>query len=315
MSDDIDANIDSQVEEAMKILGDVEEPTEPDNSPIEDELGAEELTEDKPNEEEVVEPETALEPPASWRSDEKELFKNLPREVQETAIRIQQAQDSHFTQRSTELAQARRSADDERQQYQAERTRIVEQRAQLEEIACQLLPAQFSDIKNEADYLKLKMSDPERAAQFDVFQRVLADSRQENAKMLQSQLNEQLNREWGTLVEKYPEYQDTAKAKTMMDGVRKGAVEYYGYTPQETQIIPDHRQILVMKDALAWREYQANLKAVGLKKSIPMQKRVLKPSSSNGAVDNKSALLNRARKTDRIYDKVDAITAYLNQVG
>lgn len=315
MSDDIDANIDSQVEEAMKILGDVEEPTEPDNSPIEDELGAEELTEDKPNEEEVVEPETALEPPASWRSDEKELFKNLPREAQETAIRLQQAQDSHFTQRSTELAQARRSADDERQQYQAERTRIVEQRAQLEEIACQLLPAQFSDIKNEADYLKLKMSDPERAAQFDVFQRVLADSRQENAKMLQSQLNEQLNREWGTLVEKYPEYQDTAKAKTMMDGVRKGAVEYYGYTPQETQIIPDHRQILVMKDALAWREYQANLKAVGLKKSIPMQKRVLKPRSSNGAVDNKSALLNRARKTDRIYDKVDAITAYLNQVG
>lgn len=317
MSEDF---IENQVDKALEILNvdegaeDATQDVVQDNLQEEGETGEETLTEEnKPNTEVEVEPETALEPPTSWRSDEKELFKNLPREAQEVALRIQQAQDSHFTQRSTELAQKIRATDDTRHQYEADRARYASELTQLNQIASQLLPAKFSDIQSEADYLRLKTTDPARASEYEAFQQILQGSMRQAEQVRQSQMNEHLNREWGSFVSKYPEFQDATKAQTMLDGVRKGAVEYYGYSPEETKIIADHRQIQVMRDALAWRQHLATQKTAQAKKFTPVQQRVIR-TNGNVSVSNggKTALLNRARKSDKLNDKVDAITALLN---
>lgn len=271
--------------------------------------------EGKPNEPEKVEPEKALEPPSSWRSDEKELFKNLPSEQQEILLRLQQASDSHFTQRSTELAQKIRSTDDERQQYQSDRARYAAELGRIEQMAAQLLPAKFSDIQSHADYLRLKATDPARASEFEAFQMTLQSVTQQQEQLRQQAMNERLNHEWAQLCDKYPEFKDTAKAVPMLDAVRKTACEHYGFSPEEVRVIGDHRYIPIIQDAMAWRQHQTNLKAAQSKRAVPAPTKVLPNASTNGqgamANDRKAALLNRARGMTDDYRRAELLASLI----
>lgn len=312
MDNSVDTGIDDAVSRAMEILGNDDEPVEQQDSalaaldsPHKGEAGAtEELPTDenkevKPNEEVKPEAEKPIEAPASWRSDEKAIFESLDRNAQEAILRIDQSQQAHFTQRSTELAQARRAADDERQQYQSERARHTAELGRLSQMAAQLLPAKFQDIKSEADYLRLKATDPARASEFEAFQMTLRMADQQQAQLRTAQMNEHLNNEWKALVEKIPN-QDAGKAKEYVDAARKTAVDYYGFSPDEVKVVADHRHVLVLQDALAWRQYQANLKAAQSKKTVATPTKVLRPAGNNGSAnladDQKAALRNKARK-------------------
>jgi hypothetical protein len=66
-----------------------------------------------------------------------------------------------------------------------------------------------------------------------------------------------LAREWTTALEKLPELSDPQRLEAFgKDTLRYGAA--YGYTPDEiSRIHHDHRQLLVFKDAIAWRKLQA----------------------------------------------------------
>ena len=308
MTDD-DMQIDDAVAKIMDKIGGDDAEEEQDSPLPSGDTGEETLPDEevKPSEEEVVEPETAIEPPAGWRSDEKEMFKGLPREAQEVALRLQQSQDSHFTQRSTELAQEKRAAADERQQYQTERARFQAELGRVGQMAAQLLPAKFQDIQSESDYLRLKATDPARASEYEAFQMTLQMANNQSAQLQQAHDREHLDREWSLLLEKFPELRDETKARTTIDAVRKTAVDYYGFTPQEVTVIADHRYIPIIQDAAAWRQHQANLKSAQTKKLAPTPTKVLQRSATNGAAnladDQKSALLNRARKTENMRDK------------
>lgn len=323
---DQDSNTNDTVENIMQILGEDDAsdtgsaPLKKDNPAPQDEAGALEEgppdgSEQKTDEQEQVEAATPIEPPASLRSDEKELFKTLPREAQEALVRIQQAADSHFTQRSTELAQARRAADDERQQYQSDRARYQAELGRVSQMAAQLLPAQFQDIQSHADYLRLKATDPARASQFEAFRETLQMAQHQQVELQKQQLQEHLAREYQALAEKIPDFKDGTKATALLNEVRKTAVEYYGFTPQEVEVIQDHRYVPIVQDAMKWRQYQANLKAVQTKKLAPAPTKVLPTTANNGQSnlrnDQRAALINRARNSASADEKADILASLL----
>lgn len=230
--------------------------------------------EENSSETEAVEPATetsdAIEPPASWSSEDKEVFKALPPSMQETIARRERERDVFFDQRSRELAQrARQTADLE---AQAEQARAYHAQAldSLMETASQLMPAKFSEIRSEADYLRMKQEDPARASEYEAFQIMLHRANEERTALATKQQTESLNREWARLQERFPEFKDPAKATEIWTGIQKVAVEAYGFTPDEVAIIPDHRYVPILRDALAWRNHQQTLRLVEAKKTSPI---------------------------------------------
>jgi len=77
---------------------------------------------------------------------------------------------------------------------------------------------------------------------------------------------ERLKTEWNTALEKLPELKDPKKLESFGKDTMKYGVEAYDYTPQElANIHHDHRQLLVLKDAIAWRKLQASKATVKAK--------------------------------------------------
>lgn len=316
-----DPSMDDTVNNVMQsleddgLLAEGQEGAAPQPIPSEGEDGAETQTDEegKPIVAAKVEAgDQPIEPPASWRSDEKAIFASLDRNAQEAILRIDQAQNAHFTQRSTDLAQKTRATDDERQQYQTQRAQYAQELGRLSEMAAQLLPAKFQDIKTEADYLRIKATDPARASEFEAFQMTLKMANDQKAQLQNAQMNDHLNRELESLLNKHPDFRaDEAKLKTAIDNTRKTAVEYYGFTPDEVKVIQDHRYVDVLNDARQWREYQANLKAAQTKKAVATPTKVLRQAATTGstnlATDQNKALLNRAKKATNDREKADLI--------
>lgn len=70
-----------------------------------------------------------------------------------------------------------------------------------------------------------------------------------------------LGREVASLVEKAPELKDVAKRAALFDDINTRAGGEYGFSPEELAGVTDHRHVLVLRDALAYRKLQANKSA------------------------------------------------------
>lgn len=267
--------------------------------------------EDKPAE------TSAIEPPASWPSDDKEAFQALPSWAQERIVTREREREAYFTQRSTAMAQREREISDLERRAAEASARYMQQAQQLQEIQAQLLPAKFADIQTEADYIKAKRDDPARASEYEAFMMTLTKAQQEAQSAQQAQLQQHLAREYEALQAKDPVFREPAKAQEILDGVRKTATEFYGFSPEEVKVIADHRYVQVIRDAQAWRDYQKGIKLVEAKKAAPAPAtKVIKQAavSSNQASSDHSALLNRARQTENIRDKA-AMLARIIEAG
>jgi hypothetical protein len=163
------------------------------------------------------------------------------------------------------------------------------------------MPAKFADISSEADYLRLKVEDPARASEYEAFVHMIRNANQQKTQVEQERINAHLHNEFQQLTSKYPEFQDQEKAASILGNVRKACVDWYGFSPQEVEIIADHRHVPIIRDAIAWRQYQANIKAAESKR-VPLQAptatlRQNGQSSDFVGAEQKSKIINRARQT------------------
>ena len=274
---------------------------------------------DKPNETGKDEPKTdevkAIEPPGSWPSDDKEAFKSLPTWAQERIVARENEREAHFAERSRTTAARERELQDIQTRTAHAQTQYAAELDRLNQLATQLMPAKFADIKNEADYLKLKVANPARASEYEAFVQVLRNAHQQKAQVEQKRVTEHLDREYKQLATKFPEFQDQTKANAILGDVRKACVEWYGFNPQEVEIIADHRHVPIIRDAIAWRQYQANIKAAQGKKVSPQQPtatlRASGQSSNSVGADQKAKILNRARQMNDTRAKADLIASLL----
>lgn len=257
-----------------------------------------------------------IEPPASWPSDDKEAFRSLPTWAQERINARESERESYFAERSQTIAARERDIQDIQAKAGKAQEQYMSELGRLNQLATQLMPAKFSDIKSEADYLQLKVSNPARASEYEAFVQVLQRANQQSQQVMQEKQKEHLDREYSMLTQKYPEFQDNAKATTLLNEVRKAAVDWYSFRPEEVAIIADHRYVPIIRDAIAWRNYQVNLKAAEGKK-VPSQQptNVLRnnATTNNSSIssDQKNKIFNQASKTTDMRKKAALIASLI----
>lgn len=334
MSNDVNSNdFNSRLDKVMDTLDNdpnfgADEDTTPDAAdpagagnaepPAKDAIGE---GQDKTNDADKAKPSddtqpVAIEPPTSWPTDDKEAFKSLPTWAQERIVAREHEREAHFSERSRTIATREQEINTLQNQAQQAQQQYAGELQRLSQLAQQLMPAKFNDIQTDADYLRLKTEDPARASEYEAFVHVLRNSQAQAQQVATQRQQAHLDNEWTTLQNKFPEFKDATKAQTLISEVRKAAVDYYGFSPQEVEVIADHRHVPIIRDAIAWRNHLATLRAAESKKvpaapSSPALRANANAGKANVGTEQSRQILNRASKESDLRRKADLIAGML----
>lgn len=166
-----------------------------------------------------------------------------------------------FTQRSQVLA-------DERRTFERERDAVSKERGQYARLLTALQAQVDGGGDAEPDWDALQRDDPVAYsiewARWGQRQRKLAAIRAEQGRIAEAEaeesrkaLRQHLTTQHELLLEKVPAYKDQATLLKDRDAIKTFAVSTYGFTQQEIDQLIDHRAVLVMRDARAYRELMA----------------------------------------------------------
>lgn len=167
-----------------------------------------------------------------------------------------------YTRKTQEVAEQRRSVESQSQ-------RISEAEKQLKE-RFDYAEALLKSFVPQPPDPSLLNTDPvgymQQKAQFDQLNQHLnyiAQTRQQDAQKAEEEERQgrtkKANEEWDALLGKAPEFKDNNRTKAFLNDIQTHGTAY-GFTMQELQqALPmDHRQALVLRDAIAWRKLQAS---------------------------------------------------------
>ena len=213
---------------------------------------------------------------------------------------------------------------DERRAFEADAQAVQAERAQYAASLQQLTQA-LEQLQGEPDWVKLR-SELEPAE----FLKQKADweasrAQTERLKQEQARVQEQQQREAAKQFQAYvrseqdklkaavPEWADPEKAKVEAAKLRAHA-KTYGFTDQEIDGVTDHRTLLLLRDAMQYRELQRAPSAKTQAKVAPI--RTAKPGTAppppppNAQLDK---LVEQAAKTGRVRDAAAAIEVMLTE--
>lgn len=117
--------------------------------------------------------------------------------------------------------------------------------------------------------------------------------------------------EWQATLEKMPELKDSTRLQSFVADIQQHVPDY-GYSPQEiSQIGMDHRVVLVLKDAIAYRKLQANKSKVAAKVEgrPPVQRGGTRPSPEAQRTKDTRAAMDRLKSSGSLRDGVAALLA------
>jgi len=121
---------------------------------------------------------------------------------------------------------------------------------------------------------------------------------------------ETADREWNELLVKAPELKDPKRLDRFVSDMKEHA-SAYGIKPDELRAVAlDHRQALVLRDAIAWRKLQASKPNVAKKVEgrPPVQKGGRRLSPGEHKARSTSDAINRLKQSG---SEADAVAAYL----
>lgn len=106
-----------------------------------------------------------------------------------------------------------------------------------------------------------------------------------------------------------PDFADREKATKIMSNLAVGGEKAYGFSQSDVMGITDHRAILVLRDALAYRKIQAGKKKAQkkVKNSRPVVKPGTKRSEKQGGRKARQNKRSQLRQSGNINDAVDLI--------
>jgi hypothetical protein len=253
-----------------------------------------------------------IEPPRSWKADEKERFKALPRETQEYLAEREMERDRAFNRSQSEAAEKLKG-------LTAKEQAVEQTRLQYEAALPQLLQnlqgqqaGEFADVRTMADVERLAREDWPRYLAWDVAQKKIAAVTQEMLSAQQRQAQEKLQQfsafakhEDDLFIERVPDMADPDKA-AKLQGAAMTVLKDLGFT--ETELgqswngakdlsLRDHRVQLLIRDATLWREAQQKAKAAATKPVPPVQRPGVaqgRNASADAEIQNLTKKLERA---------------------
>jgi hypothetical protein len=272
---------------------------------------------DVPDEEEEA-AEPAIAPPVSWSAEEKERFKALPREVQETLAR-RESERERFVQSKAEEAAAMRAR--AHQEALAEIGRLSQEHAEQFRFVLPHSPERPSYQLQVDDPIAFaeQMDAHERAlAQHDFVQQQIGQARQQAAQveqMLRAQAQQAFHQ---VLSRDYPEFLDPSTGPKLREQLGSIALEL-GF-PVENLADVDASDVLAMRKASEWKakadKYDAlmsqKMEKVREAKSLP---RLSRPGSAQPRSQSGTQAVERSWERAKASRRPEDFADYLTKAG
>lgn len=226
--------------------------------------------------------------------------------------------EADYRRKTSELAETRKAFEAEQEKTKNDLEQRLQQTAQFSEIMDQFILQDYNSI----DWNTLRAENPGEFAAYQAeFQ-----NRMQQVNQIKSQLGQQLeqmqaeakkqqmeaqleylNKERELLAEAVPEFKDTTKAQELATNMRN-FLHSKGFTDQEIGGLVDHKQVLLVRDAMAYQALKSGKPEV--QKKVSNAPKLQKPGStqkkSKGEVQ-KNQLRSRLKKSGRLEDAMALI--------
>lgn len=222
--------------------------------------------------------------------------------------------DRDYRQKTMEVAEQRRSVEGQSSLIKQQEEQIAQQREYVASLIQSIVPQEPDPTLAQTDPYAYTT----QKAQHDAWQRHLHYLGSEHAAALQRASEEQSQArterskaEWDALLAKAPALKDETRLNGFVKDLKTHGPEY-GFSVEEMgeALAMDHRQALVMRDAIAWRKLQASKPKAQSKTEgrPPIQKSGKRLSPDAQKARSTTVAMDRLKSTG---SERDAVAAYL----
>lgn len=281
--------------EGLLDLGPMAAPDEDDDyeeSADADEAEADDAADEGPpsgdEDEEIQEPsddDSAIPPPASWKADDQEAFKQLPKELQQVVAQREAERDRAINRKLEEIATERKTAE-------AERTAAAQAQHQYLQSLNQLLTLTVPELRqfDNVDWVRLSQEEPSeyvrlkgmQEAVLNRFQAIQGETQRIEQQRVQQSNHQRaafLQQQHSELVQKVPEFSDPGKAKQLVTDIVQ-TMGNYGFNEQELGSVMDHRVVRVMTRLAQLEKAENTRRAAQAKKSATPAPKFQRPNAA-----------------------------------
>lgn len=224
--------------------------------------------------------------------------------------------ESHLTRRSEQLAEQRRSLEAEAQAArQAFSDQLTQASSLLNTVEQQLL-SEYQSIdwqrlrrENPAEYAAAQADYGARAQHVQALKQQAMQQQAELQQQQQAVTQQQVQAEYAALLESLPDWRDPAKAQAEAAEIQT-FLRGRGFDDNSISTLVDHRQILLVRDAMLYRKSLEGSK-LAEKKITHTARPVLKPGARMDGGDAKALAAKAARDRLKKSGKTDDVAALL----
>lgn len=291
-----------------------------------DEPEAEEGDEAQDSDDEPEEP--AIDAPVSWGADAKELFAQLPAELQQQVASREAQRERLVQQKTTEAADARRTAEIEAHQAVAELQRSYA--AELDQFATELKPVAPDPamLRYDPEGFYVAQQKYERANAQQQYMLQQAEASRQAAAQRETQTNEaatvqRLQQADAALAQAIPEYADPGKRDAVLTNLFEvGAA--LGYTKGQMLGSADAIDFTAVATAAKWKagydKNQAHQKSImekvrSAKKLPKVVKPGVAPTRTESSATRRDATWQQVKAARSKSQQADALADYFEQTG
>jgi hypothetical protein len=171
-----------------------------------------------------------------------------------------------YRQKTMEAAEVKKTYEAQSSALKASQQQIAE-RSEFMAALIQSIVGEAPDLAlfdtDPREYISRKETREQWINHLNAIQSQMQQDYQSRQQETERQMTDKANQEWDALLGAVPAFKDEKRFSAFAQDVNKYGAEAYKFTPQELAALRfDHRQALVMKDAIAWRKLQASKPAV-----------------------------------------------------
>jgi len=175
----------------------------------------------------------------------------------------------------------------------------------------------FKEQTGNPDLSRLYEEDPAQAAKLEFKirqqQSKISELRKKADEAFQSEFQQYLQKQKKLAEERIPEFADPVKATEFKTTAKKTLADY-GFNDDEISSLADHRFLMVLKDAMQYKNLKSN-KDLTVKK-VTSAPKVIKAGIAKGDSSSRDIIKNKivkVRKSGRIEDAQSAILEMITQ--
>jgi hypothetical protein len=272
----------------------------------EEELLTEEA--ESPNEVETPNEEEATSESSDIQENSEEPYYAVTVDGTELSVNLEELiqgyqRNADYTRKTQELAQERNQSSEFVERSKKDVEAKLQKLNELNNAAQAQLQQEYANI----DFEKLYDEDPVEAARLEHKMRKkheqLAQVSQQTQSLQAEEFNKYLEEQQKQLVKKMPEFLDEQKGPRFKQQMRD-YLSNVGFKDQEINSIYDHRYVMLVKDAMSYRNLQKA--KPGIKKKVANAPKVVKggvaKSKGQANAEARRQQLSRLRKTGQVRD-------------